>query len=504
MSGLLLAGGAPGPVGPTPRAAPSYDAARRRRPAPGPLGGTPGAVVALAVLGAGAGLVLTLAGERLGPVAVVALPALLLGGCLLLGRPRWAVLGLAASLPLGQVGAGPVELVQATTAAVLLVVLPAAAATGGLRLPTAPVAVALLAVLATAAMSATQASSTDVAFRLLVQLVLLVGLTVAMTTTLRTPAHVEQLVLVLALAGAAVAGPVLLGAGPTETFYGGGVVTGRAVGIFAQPNELGLFSAVLLVLALGGALLASTRRRRRVALLAAGLLAASLSLSLSRGAWLGALAGLVALAVLVPAARRALLRWAAVALVLVAGLGALGVGPVPDLVEGLAGRAGSVASASTNPYDQRDLIWAEGIRLVGDSPWWGQGPGGYTLPAADAALRDGALLEVEHAHNLLLGSAVEHGLLGLAALLGLCGALVLGLVRSRRSTDPVAREAAPWAAVLVAALVVVLAHGVVDYPLRNPTVLTTVWTVLSLLVVAVGLRAGRGAPSRPPAHREAA
>ncbi len=130
------------------------------------------------------------------------------------------------------------------------------------------------------------------------------------------------------------------------------------------------------------------------------------------------------------------------------------------------------ARPTANPYDQRPLIWAEGLRLVAEAPLLGHGPGGYFLEAASDALRAGAVLEVEHAHHLLLNTAVEFGLVGLVALL----ALVAGL-GAAAAAGPACRCAcrAPrrrrrWLpGVLAAALVPVLAHGMLDYPLRNPS-----------------------------------
>nr|WP_246305817.1 O-antigen ligase family protein [Nocardioides marinisabuli] len=221
---------------------------------------------------------------------------------------------------------------------------------------------------------------------------------------------------------------------------------------------------------------------RALALVASVLLLAALGVSLSRGAWFGAVIGVVALGVLVPATRRRLLRVGGGLLAGVAVLGLLGVGPLGQVVD----RVASVGQATSNPYDQRPLIWAEGLRLVAEAPLLGHGPGGYYLEAAGGALRAGAVLEVEHAHQLLLNTAVEFGLVGLGALLALLAGLGAGLAAARRATATLDAGAPErWLpGVLAAALVPVLAHGMLDYPLRNPVVLTTVWLVLATLVAA--------------------
>lgn len=438
----------------------------RRVPAPAALAGW----VALGVL---AGLTLATAGSRLGVVGPVLVLALPLAAVATWRRPHLAVLAAILLLPVGHLAAGPVELVQAVTALAALAVLAPAAARLDWRLPPWPVALPLAALAVVAGLATSRAADLDLAFRLDLQLGLLLLLVLTVTTALATAEQVRVAVLALLVAGGLASLPAILGSGPTESYYGGSVITGRAVGIFAQPNELGLFSAVLLVVAVGVGLSAATTPVRLLCLVSGGLLLTALGLSLSRGAWLGGLAGLAALAVLVPHTRRAL-AW-----VVAAGAGAgtvlaaVGVGPLADVVA----RVASVSESTSNPYDQRPLIWAEAARLYAEAPVLGHGPGGFTEVAASDALRVGAFLDVDHAHQLFLNVAVELGTAGLVALVGLMAGLLV-LVRRARATGA-------WLpGVLAAALVVVVAHGMVDYPLRNPTVATTVWLVLALLAAA--------------------
>lgn len=455
-------------------AAPASRAAARARGA--------AALAALALAGAALGLLLAGAGLVAGPLApllLVLAPVLVV---LAWRRTDLVVPTVALTLPLGHVGAGPVDLVQLVTALGVVAVLVPAATRLDWRLPPWPVAVPLGLFLVVAVLATPRARDADLAFRLDVQLLLLVLLVVAVLTGVRTARHLTRLVVALLVAGAVSSVWALAASGPTESFYGGGVVTGRAVGVFSQPNELGLFSAVLLVLALGAWLGSASPRLRATGMVAAGLLVAALGASLSRGAWFGALAGVVALAVLVAPTRRALLRLGAGLVVVVGVLGLLGVGPLGQVLD----RVASLGEAGANPYDQRPLIWAEGLRLVAEAPLLGHGPGGYFLEAASDSLRAGAVLEVEHAHHLLLNTAVEFGLLGLAGLLALVAGLGAVLVGARRATTSLPPTAATrWLpGVLAAALVPVLAHGMLDYPLRNPVVLTTVWLVLAALVAA--------------------
>lgn len=437
---------------------------------------TPLALAGWVAAGVLAGLALASAGLLLGPVGPVLVLALPLAVAAAWWRPHIAVLALILTLPVGQVAAGPVELVQAVSAAAALAVLVPAAARLDWRLPPWPVALPLVALAVVAGLATSRATDLDVAFRLDVQLALLLLVVLATTTAVRTPEQVQQAVLALVLAGGLVALPAVVGAGPTESYYGGSIITGRAQGMFAQPNELGVFSAVLLIVTVGVGLSAATTRIRLLCLVSGGLLLAALGLSLSRGAWLGSIAGLVALAVLVPHARRALAWLAAGVAAVGTVLAALGSGPLAEVVS----RATSVTSSTSNPYDQRPLIWSEATRLYAEAPVLGHGPGGFTPVAASDALRVGAFLDVDHAHQLFLNVAVELGTAGLLALVGIMAG-VLVLVRRARATGT-------WVpGVLAAALVVIVGHGLVDYPLRNPTVATTVWLVLALLTAAAAV-----------------
>ncbi|MEV7430522.1 O-antigen ligase family protein [Nocardioides sp. NPDC092400] len=492
MSGTTVAGLLREPAAGAPARAlvpPRLLAASRSRPAAATARTTAlyGGYVLVGLL---TGVVTAGVGLLAGAAASLALLVALLLAAVAWRTPYVAVVAVALALPLGQLTVGPAELVQVSTAAVVLAVLVPAAARGQVRLPPWPVAVPLAAFLVVAALSTPRAWDADLAFRLDVQLLLLVLLTVAVTTAVRTPAQAYAVATALVVGGGAAAVPALLDSGPTESYYGGGVVTGRALGIFAQPNELGIFAAVLLVVAVGLGLTASRRAARVTCAVGGSLLLAALVVSLSRGAWAGAVAGLVALAVLVPRTRRALAVLGAVLVVAAVVLGALGVGPVAEV----GVRVASLAESTENPYDQRPLIWAEALRLVAESPLLGHGPGGFTAAAGSDALRTGAFLDVDHAHDLVLNVAVEHGLVGLLALLALVAGLA-SLLRRRHAPGP-GPDPELLPRVLAAALVVVLAHGIVDYPLRNPTTMTTVWLVLSLLAAAAVVTARRARPEQ--------
>jgi Undecaprenyl-phosphate galactose phosphotransferase WbaP len=77
-------------------------------------------------------------------------------------------------------------------------------------------------------------------------------------------------------------------------------------------------------------------------------------------------------------------------------------------------------------------LWQEAVEAIGARPWLGWGPGGF--PAASWALRpDEARFKplAAHAHNLLLDTWVERGIVGLIGLLLLAGVLSLRVLQQR-------------------------------------------------------------------------
>ena len=324
------------------------------------------------------------------------------------------------------------------------------------------------------------------------------------------------------LIGTVVCAQGILTAAPLKVHYGGTLVENRASGLFVQPNELGAFAALIVILST--ALLLSPGRYRQRRLFAGASLAISVAavmITLSRGAWLGLALGLTVLLVLAPSTRRAVL----------ATLGAL-VGlclsvrlllPQQSLVSILADRAASFVDGQRNPYDDRPQIWGEAVRQVVERPWLGSGPGGYPFLASRSP-SSVSWVGPDHAHNLFLTVAAEQGVLGVLALAAAVVVAVVGIARrARRSRTgatggpDAANRALDDEHVLLAgvagALAVVLGQGLLDYPLRNAVLAMLVWLLLGLLAALLAAPPGGAAPtsrrlggvrrSRPAAHRRA-
>lgn len=395
-----------------------------------------------------------------------------------------AVIALVVTLPLGNVSLGPFQLVQAMAFLAVATVATVAAMQLWLPLPPWQIGLPLATMVVSAALASLGTPVPGVSLHMNVALAIGVLVLVAMWAVVDEAPRLIAVVSALVLAGGIVGVVSLASAGDLSTAAGGAIVRGRASGVFAQPNELGIFAAMLLPVALALAL-ATSGLHRVAAGTGAVLVAAALTLSLSRGAWFGAAVGVLALLVLLPERRRRVGTLATGAAAL--GTLVLLLAP-PSMSSAVSQRVSSMITGDENPYDERSEVYAEAARQIADSPVVGQGPGAFSMTARGLT-PDGYDLDISHAHSLVLVVATEYGVLGVLALLGLGLGLAHVLRRSvwPRSGRP--RGEAPQvtivAAGLVAGLAAAFAHGVVDYPLRNPVSGMTAWLVLALTVASV-------------------
>lgn len=277
------------------------------------------------------------------------------------------------------------------------------------------------------------------------------------------------------------------------------LVVNRPVGVFTQPNQLGLCAAM--TFCFGIAMIVVVRRRGRSWLTAlcgvAVILAlAALAVSLSRGAWIGTAVGLVVLAVLLREARTALLCLATTAAM---GLTLLVVAaPSQPDTPIVAQRLLSIFGGPGNPYDERPAARAEAVVQMSERPILGSGPGAYPVAAQQGLPHIAAARENEHAHSLVLTVGAEEGVVGAAALVAAIGVGVGSALSVRRAPPVGASGGTPRGAVRTdltaadlttrgvcagssAALAAVIGHGVVDYPLAHPVVATMTWLSIGLL-----------------------
>ena len=285
----------------------------------------------------------------------------------------------------------------------------------------------------------------------------------------------------------------------------------RAYGSFGQPNPFGGYLGLTLPVALSLAIWAWTTGLSRRGVqsstasawanlawagyysICSALIAAGLLVSWSRGAWLGAAAGILCVVVL--RSRTAALLSGVVTLLLLATLllGAFNPAIVPEPVAerlqdipayfGLTDVLSQPVTDENFSVLERLAHWVAAQRMWEQSPWLGVGPGNYAqvypqvrLPQWEEALG--------HAHNIYLNVAAETGLLGLAAYLGLMIVTVIWLWRQLRRAAISHKESGHWrAAVLVGILGMLIhlsVHNVVDNLFVQGMVLQVgLWLILA-------------------------
>ena len=257
-------------------------------------------------------------------------------------------------------------------------------------------------------------------------------------------------------------------------------VLGRAHGVFGSPNQLGSFCAMTAFCAIGLALGARSRLGRWLSVVAAGVLLAGLTFSLSRGAWIGTIVGLLFLLVAMKEARRVAVVIGLPLVVLAWTVGSFTPGNTQIRV--ITQRVGALTFAS--PYDARPAIWSEAWREIREKPWTGEGPGDFPVSSLRAGAATSSVYAL-HAHNIWLNLGAESGSPAVGIVIGLMIALAFAGRRAARGAlargDPRSRAVVGG---LCAALITVVGQGFVDYTLRNVVIFITLWGLIGLLLVA--------------------
>jgi O-antigen ligase len=417
-------------------------------------------------------------------------------------RPVLAVVAFVALLPLGSIGLPFATSLAQITAAFTAVIVLAARITGRGRLIGWSPVIAASALLVLSALLSTL-TSVDLNHSLRQTANYLIGLALAAAVVAATERRTDLLMVAMAVVvgGAVLCGSALTSVPRLEAHYNGTLVDNRPVGIFAEPNQLGLSAAI--VLCFGIAMTIVTLRQRRTTLsmlcgITSVLALTALVLTLSRGAWIGAFVGLAVLVVLLRGARKPLLiclmTVGVVVLVVLVALPATSGSPV------FAERLTSIFTGERSPYDERPAAWAGSLQQMAQRPVLGSGPAAYHAAATQGLAQFTDVRQVLHAHVLYLTVGAEQGVLGLAALVIVIGVGARAALRNRgalanstssgRGTTTPSTEAmvSGVSAATAAALTVVLAEGVVDYALRDPVLGTMTWLLIGLLAACVRTR----------------
>lgn len=282
------------------------------------------------------------------------------------------------------------------------------------------------------------------------------------------------------------------GASRLRPQYGGAQVQGRFQGPFDQPNQLGSFSSLVILVAIGLALGAKTPRARVLWSAAIAVLLVGLTLSLSRGAWIGFAFGILYLLAKLAQARRIAL---VLALPLILGIVLFARSSSQLDIQTVKARASSLTIRS--PYDSRSDIYAEARREILDDPLTGQGAGSFPVASKRSASAANSVFS-SHAHDIWLTWAAECGIPAALLITGLGVSLGFS-TRTARRAALVRGDYADQAFItgLAAALLSVAGQGLVDYVFRNEVLFISLWCVIAALLVAKR----QAAPSWRPLRR---
>jgi hypothetical protein len=247
----------------------------------------------------------------------------------------------------------------------------------------------------------------------------------------------------------------------------------RPAGTFFDPISLGNMLAVCLPFSMYLAARRGARPAERLLAVAAGMaIAAALVLTLSRMSWIGASAGLLVAALLMPRRMRVPTILALVVLATVGvSIGVTTAGPaVSERLESIVQPTSDLAPTSRGDL-LRQQIYRDDVAVWKDHPVVGVGMGDLT---PELVARTPELGDQGHAHSVYLGVLGQAGLLGAVAIvLVLLGALVA--IWRGRARDPV------LAATLAGAVVAMAVVWSTDYTIRYPSVAAVFGVVLGLV-----------------------
>ncbi|OFV95490.1 MAG: hypothetical protein A3H28_15790 [Acidobacteria bacterium RIFCSPLOWO2_02_FULL_61_28] len=202
----------------------------------------------------------------------------------------------------------------------------------------------------------------------------------------------------------------------------------RPPSTFGHANYFAVFTLSAMFCAIGLALSASTERARRGWAAAAGILLMAVVISGSRAAWLGAVAGMVALSLRVARNRSLTVGVLAAAVLALAFV-------LSPLGRPIRNRVGS--SFDDPGFTARVLVWRDSLRLIAAHPLLGAGPDTYEIAFPGVQSTELARLApdqyAESPHNIFLDSLVAIGVPGGLLFIALAVMALLSYARSSRT-----------------------------------------------------------------------
>jgi O-antigen ligase len=262
---------------------------------------------------------------------------------------------------------------------------------------------------------------------------------------------------------------------------------GRASGTYISPNNLAGFLEMLLPLAVAYLLAGRMSVVLRILLSYAVLImAAGLAVTLSRGGWVAASAGLLALLLILAGHRNH--RWRALLLLLVLlGAGTVFVANYLSRTVGYQRRVEHPKTSSNLNLEVRFDIWRAAERMWLDHFWWGVGPAHYDYRFREYR-PENVQLRPDRVHNDYLNLLADWGTAGGIIVLAGATIFVAGLAKTwrhvrRPERDFGSGQSNRFAFFLGAAagLLALAVHSVADFNLHIPANALVGVTLLALL-----------------------
>lgn len=261
-------------------------------------------------------------------------------------------------------------------------------------------------------------------------------------------------------------GTAIAGYGVVQVFMEmGGVQAAnvtRATALYSHPNNLAIFLERTLLFTLGVAIL---RPRWIPVWVFAGVQAAGLLATFSRGAIIGVIVGLAVVLIFIGAWRWLLGLTAAGVVV-----GALGVLLFPDRLLDMGGDGSEPT---------RFTIWRSSIEMIRSHPVFGVGPDQFLYQYNRRFVEPMGWPEryTSHPHNIILDTWLRLGVLGLASFV----TMIIGVVWwIQKKTVWIRRDA--WAIGAIAALFGGLVHSMLDNGFFLPDLATVSWFFIVILI----------------------
>ena len=196
---------------------------------------------------------------------------------------------------------------------------------------------------------------------------------------------------------------------------------------------------------------------------------AGLAATLTRGAWVGFAAGVLAF---LPFARRG--RWILAGGLVVVALAAL-AGPAS-----VRQRMASMADPNDPTARERVFMWATGLTMWREHPWLGVGPGGVKREYSRYAMPEAIKKRTGHVHNTPLQILVERGLVGLAAWLSIWVVFYARVVALLRRLPADARRERSLVVGSAVAIAGYLVGGLWEYNFGDSEVALVAWSLAAL------------------------